>query len=83
MDAQKLTEEFKWPLTPEKTLPEQNHPKNRWTAKSHSVRGESPLLHRVGHGAGWSLKNRTTLNQKKLKGRRTPRTIGNQNKRIL
>ena len=61
MDAQKLTDEFKRPLTPEQTLPEQNSSEKQ----NHTqLESENPLLHLVGHGAGWSLKNRTTLNKK-------------------
>ena len=64
MDPQKLTEEFKRPLTPEQTLPEQNSSEKPMDSKITQLESENPLLHLVGHGVGWSLKNRTTLNKK-------------------
>ena len=65
MDAQKLTEELKRPLSPEKTLPEQNSSEKTDGQQNHTQpKSENPLFHLVGHGANWSLKNRTSLNKK-------------------
>ena len=65
MDAQKLTEEMKRPLTPEQTLPEQNSSEKTDGQQNHTqLKSENPLFHPVGNGANWSLKNWTTLNKK-------------------
>ena len=46
MDAQKLTEEFKRPLTPEQTLPEQNSSEKPMEIKANhtQLKSECPLL---------------------------------------
>ena len=82
MDAQKLTEDFKGPLTPAHTLPAQNSSEKPIESKSHSTKELESSPSSSQSQRGLAFEESDDFEQKHSSGQ-TPRTIKIKTKNII